>query len=418
MLLNPLYRTQTMKMQSGIPVRPYTPSSIRVFGYRHSILAMVALCVMFLQGTPARASEVLHRFFSQSFAESAAYPAPVLIEGTIRTDSRLSVHEIEAKLAELHGLPDHPDRGELEYLAALSAAPTEMRFTVATDGSGVWFYKEQQQGERGTLHAGGGGKDRWMFFEPSTTDESSSEGQLTVIRSGVPFPSFYNVGRFRELAEKRIRTVLHGNPYSIGGEISSIERRPGEEAYTAAVLLPSREWSATAVASLASDRPMLRTVEFRSSASHDARILCRVMNSGHFEISDDGGLLPLIPARVTVDQHSTREIYNIQHFRVLAPSELQALAAVPDASKGVQVMDFREPDSARWNDYPNVVTLRWTAEEGTDTYQYVGATGSSKTWGKLRWMALCLFGLGVMVIAFLLRAKLKSHQTHLESRDT
>lgn len=330
------------------------------------------------------------------------------IEWTITRECLLTRDDLESRWEAIEDKPDHPDRHRILALMSLAAQPERQSVGLLTFGPTTWRL-DQQPGPELRLEAAEIDGVRWMhsLVPPGST-------QLTIIRRDVPFPSVYNIGRYRDLANQYLGRILGAGlpPPSADTTIERVE-------------IGGDAWSATLV-----DRQARTTAEVRGTwlptpeTPVTTSVVLRSEDAAHRPTEraeftgwtyDETLGLP-VPARIVVVQaEERRDTYDAITVRAVPASQVRAAAGLPDLSLADRALDFRTEDSSAWTMYRDTPRMTWTRRGDLEEYRILGGPGgpsepqaaaaaagsasAESAWGARRITAVVLTALTIVLVS-------------------
>lgn len=272
--------------------------------------------------------------------------------------------------------PDHPERGRLDYLRQLAASPEVRTITIfwsGEPGGAVRCWRMDQSapsssspdGSPPAILAGGDREHRWMWARVQDA------GQLTMTRSGVPFPASYNIGRFAEVAREYTSIVAAGGLGMLSdravGAVDEQSTAPSrrytfdDPAINRAYVLICRE-----IEGHGGGLPV-EVTEFSPREAFESGRSSRTTRMEAFAGVDALG--GPTPTRIRIDDaDGLREDIVVRDVRSLSPAEATAATRVPEVQQGTRVLDFRDPHSTAWGSYASSPRMTWTASGAADEY--------------------------------------------------
>lgn len=380
---------------------------------RGSTIAGVVMCLCApALGMDAWLGPEVDRWLADRLREARAEAtvAGVVVGYTLTVRSLRSSDEVERRWAEVERFPDHPERTGVEYHRRLVRSPETSSGTMWYAGASLWRLEEHR--DAGNVFAAGGrGEDRWMLAT------GPGGNQLTIIRSGVPFPAPYNIGRFFDLLRERLALCgLLGLPHAGAG--MNAERVSADSgSWTALLRSPGSGRAVLLRGDLGGLPPVPRLVEvlvFEDGHAPGAPVTT-VRLSGHVLLEPGP---QWCPASVVVDRaDDIRETYSFHPASLADRTAVRSTADVPDRPAGCSVLDFRSPGAADWARYADMPRVTWRVDQGGDSYAIEaappgvaarppGAATPSEGWSFTRVAALIVFIVvvaGVPIVAYGLR---------------
>ncbi len=319
----------------------------------------------------------------------------------IRRESTLQRAQVEAEYVKLRRTPEHPRLPYLETHLDLHRKPhvEHIEFTVI-DRNHFLMIEGREESEF-LLMVGATGQDRW------TQAQAGDQGQLTMIRSGQPFPSPFNMEQAASLARRRLTIALGGIPW-VGDMPDLVDRRVGHDAWTLRFRGNDGEILSVSGRRMTDGELVLESSETTQGSSG------RIIWSARFsQWTLHDGLPFLVPSLVThVDNSDVREQLRLRATRKIGRTEASRVIqpAVADGSP-IRVLDFRTPNSTSWETYRSLPTMTWSSQDGVDVIDFDAvarswyANPSSKKSAhdsRLKWAARALGAFVVVGAVFIL----------------
>ncbi len=245
-------------------------------------------------------------------------------QGVILSTSEIPAFEVEAKLLAIGDKPDHPDRATLEYLGRLQASPSENRFVYCFSRSGKWRIIENRTGNP-EFSAASDGNTMWMMSAPTN-------GQLTVIEKGTPFPAKYNIDLFRGMAFARLNDIFGVLGFSIPADAELSASSGGWSVHwgdtrVEGVWGPDRHAEPTVVTLRGNFRLGVRTKRWEWPATAIDRSPSALRNCIRFSNSRGDGVL---------------ETLRVDSVRVISDETVSSRTAPPDSRSAGVTVDYRK----------------------------------------------------------------------------
>lgn len=324
---------------------------------------------------PAR-DELVRRWLAENVGAPIIIDPGCVIEWSLERRSQLDATDVQRRLKELEPYPDHPERRSLEQHQQLLLQPEQLDATIWFSGPGLWACRERQSSGT-SFECGGLDATRWMLFR------IAESGQLTVIRAGQPFPTSYNVSRYSDLTRERVATLLYGG-------LPNLPRA----AIVRSVAATNSRWEATLVDEIGhrvfnlmgewapGDRPLVRSLHVAAEDPTNSAAAVTVTTFDALNITEPS--LPPWPAQVIVYRpDGIVETYTVRSVRRAERSELEQAASVPAVSNGVQLVDFRDPESPSWAAYPDAPRMTWYRKGDADHFEVDPAAVGRPTSGSI-----------------------------------
>lgn len=367
---------------------------------RFSIRAIASLAAGCLLGAAASAQELetVRAYLEQGLSENDL-PIAWVMDVEVTRESSFDRAIVNRRASEFQSRPDHPDAPLWAYHYSLHAEPEQESLKFGFRGGTDWFW--QKAGKDVSYRAAGTGDVRWQL------SERPDGGQLTATRSGVPFPSGYNIGLMRDQAARLRDLILMVLPGDVD-EVESVERAgSGWRAKVKGSGLNYQiegTWHAgepvlSSITTLAGD-PLTPIGE-------------RIGFSGYRQ-ADNLGLR--VAGMVTIARpDGVVERMKLVSISPIEPDAMSGMLTVPQVDDDVVVYDFRKPFSDAHAAYQASTQITWNHKEGRDTYDVselelgaisgtvVEARGSRFTSGKA--LAVVIAAASVIAIFVVFRVR-------------
>ena len=351
-----------------------------------SFLAATQACIACAQSERSDAIRAHIEARLRSSHLHARHEKPLLIEWTLTKTSLLPSDDIDARWKRIEPFPDHPDRSLLEFHRSLAAAPDVIHGRLLVLDNDTWMMEERHASGY-EFKCGGLDGERWMI------SGGIAPSQLTLIKSGVPFPAMYNVGQFFGVASRHRGAMLDAWLADLPRELDVESIEPSESEWRALIVAPGGSIRVAIRGDWCEDRPRLRSLRRTDRVNDDKE----VVTSLDAEYSEDRGCAP--PVRVTLDTSGgVRESYDIKGFALVTERDAESLCRPPAAVDGVRVVDFRREESAAWAAYPNAPRVTWTNEVSKDAYAVEHRPGHASSRGSGGTRLSRGFGIGLLVV--------------------
>lgn len=270
--------------------------------------------------------------------------------------------EITDRLKAIEGLPDHPDREDLELHKGLINPRVTAYELVYADPLSWWFSSSDDIGRWGHQAASGEGL-RWSLFTGGNADRP--DAFLVITPRGTPVPSGYNFGQLVSVFQPVLGIVLSRPSMSI----------PPRSDY--AVKVSGEAWTATYRNALTPrDRPSGRNSSTLTisgtSVAGEPRLLAWVD-------SLTGDAMPIVSTTVSYTSESSRaasvdssvrrierttrdgivETFEVKSVQILTQSDVLTRARLPVIASHVRVEDWRAPDASMQERLAKGPTVTW-----------------------------------------------------------
>ena len=298
---------------------------------------------------------------------------PISVSFTVTRSCALSSTQLDGLRRRFGPYPDHPDRGRLDLLVELAARPEVKSCELIWCGPAGFRQVETVRSPADPpppileLAIGGDADQRWMRSGTST-----SGGQLTILKAGVPYPAQHNINQLVATAFDRVSLMLVYGLFAIGTDPRlDIARSESVSAFDCIVHDATR--NADRLVRLDRDvevdAPAARitqVTEFLSPTDRESGIVHRtIVFSGFVELPVVG----LTPTRIQIDDRDgVREVVQIEQLHAVTAAEVSAAAAPPTVGPDVTVLDFTTPDSAAHRTSAAAPSIVWRHVNGQDEF--------------------------------------------------
>lgn len=324
----------------------------------------------------------------------------VVVEWSLTRTTTLTREKLDTRWRQVASLVDHPERATIEFHRKLLESPETVAAEAWYAGPESWMYQERR-GDQDTLSAGGDGPIRWMLHQTGV------QGQLTIIKSGVPFPAFFNVSRYLDLAREQIGLLAFGGLPGIHPASSLTVHSPSTNEWTAVFQGGAGDYRAVISRDPGAPGFVVNQLSWISNDTGVAKVVTRFERFVHtpeFEKS-----YPSVVRQRRSDD--VLETYHLVALRHAAPGMVKERGQIPDVPAGVKRVDFRTSDQGVWANYPDASKVTWTSAPLHDQHVSTDAPSSPKVEpptavpGRFVWIA---GSLGVLIVlCILVLTKLK-----------
>lgn len=263
--------------------------------------------------------------------------------------------EIEAELSRFSNRPDHPKRVDLEFQLSMFDQPErELFYCISPDGD--WIFKSY-----GVRYAQSGNL-RWISSKPEG-------GQLSVMKAGVPYPSGFEVGRFKPVLLSHHRRLFYAGFSEQISKLNINELSVSAATWSAEVSVSNGDHTEIAIieGKWADLKPIVSSV--RSESGEPTRLF----EQNDFDSHESDSSLSPFPFATSCrsDDYSSSSsvLFVVTAVESLSKDEVASLVSVPDLESATAVRDFRDPQSPSFKLYADAALTTWSKENGTDEYE-------------------------------------------------
>ncbi len=289
---------------------------------------------------------------------------------TMERRSLLSKQELDQRLAKIQNLVDHPDRSHLEHHKRLHQSPTREAGSALYADPKAWYsVSDMGAGESTTFEAGGTDKLRWMYFQ------TPQQGNLKIIKEGVPYPAYYDVGQMLRVLQGLLEVhLLRGIPKT--KYPMTIEQiRASQSEWTATLIAENNRYSLDLVGEYdpITNQPVILTLNVVHPDKQDHHVMY------HFEDYIWSDLIGYAyPEKVQYTRSdNVLEIWHIDSMTIVSRKEVRKAAAVPEPNESDSVLDFTDPDAVNDDLYAETSLLSWQSEDDGDQYDFGGVASTT-----------------------------------------
>lgn len=298
---------------------------------------------------------------------------PISVSFTVTRSCALSSTQLDGLRRQFGPYPDHPDRGRLDLLVELAARPEVKSCELIWSGPAGFRHVETVRSPADPpppileLAIGGDADQRWMRSRTST-----SGGQLTILKAGVPYPAQHNINQLVATAFDRVSLMLVYGLFAIGTD-PRLDIARGESVSAFDCIVHDVTRNADRLVRLDRnvevDVPPARitqVTEFLSPTDRESGVVHRtIVFSGFVELPVVG----LTPTRIQIDDRDgVREVVQIEQLHAVTAAEVAAAAVPPTVDPDVTVLDFTTPDSAAHRTIAAAPSIAWTHVDGQDHF--------------------------------------------------
>ncbi len=324
----------------------------------HRILLSICFALVLSSSSRASSDSPAQIWYDAHLVIAPGPDAPLNIEWTLKQEPLRTRAELTAELAKIEDFPNHPKRLAIQNQLAILDYGRALGYRFMYAGEHAWYFWFEMPIPGGmSLYAGGLEKTRWMLAA------HPGGSQLTIIRSGKPFPRGSNVSRILDQARGHLATLLTAG---IGlRHMAIVESDAGSDSWSALLGSGTEGDVVRLTGGWIDDArfPIVRVAE----TIRDGVVVSRIDYSAHEWVPDLGIAVPM---RVDqLDSNGLANRYRVLSIGLVSRKEVEQYAQRPGEDRlsdlGVSpvILDFGDPDKATKEMFRDTPMLTWSLSD-------------------------------------------------------